>query len=107
MWMVFPLIEKPAGGHRAILLLASFVRVWERLRRPMLDPFFATTERAYWAFGSGKSAESCVWAQTALGEIAAADDQVVLGVQWDGKKYYESFRLELLRDRARQWGIPG
>eukprot|EP00959_Pyramimonas_sp_CCMP1952_P243454 5088805-Pyramimonas_sp.AAC.1 len=26
MWMVSPLIDKPAGGHRAILLLASFVR---------------------------------------------------------------------------------
>ena len=30
-----------------------------------------------------------------------------MGVQWDGKKYYESFDLDLLRARAYQWGVPG
>eukprot|EP00959_Pyramimonas_sp_CCMP1952_P107396 2245368-Pyramimonas_sp.AAC.1 len=91
--MVFPLIDHPAGGHRPILLLASFARVWERLRRPRLDPSFEATQRHFWAFGAGKSAESCAWAQSVLSEVAHVKDQGILG-------------LDILRDRAYRHGVP-
>ena len=39
LWMLLPLLEKPKGGLRPILLLAAPVRIWERLRRLEADDF--------------------------------------------------------------------
>eukprot|EP00959_Pyramimonas_sp_CCMP1952_P069030 1441030-Pyramimonas_sp.AAC.1 len=65
---MFPLLEKPKGGLRPILICAAPVRLWERLRRPHLTPLNDTHPRRYWAFGAGKSAEACAWGQAAKAE---------------------------------------
>ena len=105
-WMMFPLLEKPKGGFRGVLLCAGPVRVWERLRRPELAAFTEMTRRPFWAFGAGRSAETAVWRQAVSAEAATSEGKCVAGLLWDGAKYYESFELELLKQRAYRAGIP-
>ena len=58
--MRFPLLEKPKGGYRPILLCASLVRLWQRLRRPQVLEATKGMDRSYWAFGQGMFAERTV-----------------------------------------------
>ena len=99
-WMLMPLLEKPKGGYRAILLCAGPVRVWQRLRTPCLSAFEEFSRRDYWAFGNGQSAEDAVWQQSVRAEAGRSCGLQAAGFLWDGKKYYESFVLEDLRLRA-------
>eukprot|EP00959_Pyramimonas_sp_CCMP1952_P379616 7951676-Pyramimonas_sp.AAC.1 len=60
LWMLLPLLEKPKGGLRPILLLAAPVRVWQRLRRPEIDGFMTRSYRSHRSFGAGQSSEAAV-----------------------------------------------
>jgi hypothetical protein len=64
-FLLLPLLAKPKGGYRTILVQAGLVRLWERLRRRELNGFFDEVDRDYWAFGAGTSAEDTVWLNTA------------------------------------------
>ena len=46
-WLLFPLLEKPSGGYRPILLSPSLIRLWERLRQPTLQSFRERSGRKY------------------------------------------------------------
>ena len=106
MFMVFPLIGKPKGGFRPILLCPGIVRVWQRLRRPLAYDFLRESERPYWGTGPGRSTELIVWRQAAAAEAAVSRGEVAGGFLWDAQKFYENFRLDLLRDRALAAGVP-
>eukprot|EP00959_Pyramimonas_sp_CCMP1952_P421074 8820572-Pyramimonas_sp.AAC.1 len=95
-----PLLEKPKGGLSPILLVRSFVRVWERLRRPQVDDFLGRAQRPYWAFGVGQSAEVSIWQRSVRAEGASEKGEFSAGFTWGGTKYYESSWLQWLRDRA-------
>ena len=99
-WMLLPLLGKPKGGYRTILLCAGPVRVWQRLRRPFLTAFGQVPRRDYWAFGSGQGAEDAVWQQSIRAEAGRSRGLHTGGFLWDGKKYYDSFVLSDLRHRA-------
>ena len=99
-WMLLPLLEKPKGGYRTILLCAGPVRVWQRLRRPYLTEFDRTSKRDYWACGAGRSAGDAVWKQSAGAEAGRGEDLETAGFLWGGKKYHASFDLHELRRRA-------
>eukprot|EP00959_Pyramimonas_sp_CCMP1952_P054608 1141418-Pyramimonas_sp.AAC.1 len=49
-WMLFPLLEKPKGGLRPVLLCAAPVRLWEKARRSTASGFQENHPRKYWAF---------------------------------------------------------
>jgi hypothetical protein len=104
-YLLLPLIEKPKGGLRAILLCAGGVRVWQRARRPHILPFMDATRRAYWAFGAGKSPEDAVWTQAVRAEANVAARHSAAGFMWDGEKYYEYFDLDKAMHRARALGM--
>eukprot|EP00959_Pyramimonas_sp_CCMP1952_P017621 373890-Pyramimonas_sp.AAC.1 len=77
--MLFPLLEKPKGGLRPILLRAGPVRVWERLRRPELLSFNDNYPRRFWAFVPGRSAEDAAWHQATRAEVAAHSGKHAVG----------------------------
>eukprot|EP00959_Pyramimonas_sp_CCMP1952_P387424 8119196-Pyramimonas_sp.AAC.1 len=79
LWMLLPLLEKPKGGLRPILLLAAPVRVWQLLRRPEIDDFMTRSHRSCWSFGAGQSSEAAVWQQCMLAEKAQSLGQVTAG----------------------------
>ena len=71
--IVIALIPKADGGRRPIGLLAMLVRVWERVRRPIVQSWRRSVERDYnWA-GKGRSAQAAVWKQALLDEVALGD----------------------------------
>eukprot|EP00959_Pyramimonas_sp_CCMP1952_P153978 3221367-Pyramimonas_sp.AAC.1 len=84
LWMLLPLLEKPKGGLRPILLLAAPVRIWEKLRRPEVDGSLVRAHRTYWSFGEGQSPEAAVWHQSMLAEEAQSQGKVTAGFIWDG-----------------------
>eukprot|EP00959_Pyramimonas_sp_CCMP1952_P398126 8341621-Pyramimonas_sp.AAC.1 len=61
----------------------------------------------YWAFDSGKSAESSILNQAVKAEAEEGDEGVTGAFSRDGSKYYESFRPTTLRDRSLEAGLPG
>jgi len=71
----------------------------------VITDFDTKYPRKYWAFGPGRSAEDAVWHQAVQAEVAHHEDRETGGVIWDGTKYYESFDLGLLKDRALRHGI--
>ena len=97
-WMTFPLLDKPKGGYRPILLSPSLIRLWERLRKPALSNFHIRNARKYWALCRGHSSGEAVFEQSLKCEAAQAQKLSVGGFQWDARKYYESFNLLELRN---------
>ncbi len=62
-WLLYYLIPKAGGGERPIGMMASLVRVWERLRKPEILAWMRAERREYdWAV-VGRSSEAAVWEQ--------------------------------------------
>ena len=62
-WLLYYLIPKAGGGERPRGMMASLVRVWERLRKPDMLAWMHTQKRSYdWAI-VGRLSEAAVWEQ--------------------------------------------
>ena len=100
------LIPKASGGRRPIGVLATFVRVWEAMRKPIVWQWRAQIERPYnWA-ATGRSAEMGVWGQSLKDEVARGKGQQRGAVMYDLAKAYEMVRLELVWEHGRRWRFP-
>jgi hypothetical protein len=110
LWfLTMPMLEKPSSGFRLILGQPAFMRVWDECKAKYMEEFCVRNDRSYFGMAKGKSCEMIVFAQAARTEEHIAnrtdDDQlVVASVQLDGKKYYESFNLDLLMRRFTEAG---
>ena len=63
-------IPKQAGGRRPIGVLATFIRIWEVMRKPVIWSWRTAIARPFnWA-ATGRSAESGVWGQSVKDEAA-------------------------------------
>ena len=82
-FLLLPLLSKPKGGYRTILVQAGLVRLLERLWRRELEDFFDEVDRGYWAFGAGMSAEGLAWLNAAEAEFTAGLKQFTGGFLWD------------------------
>eukprot|EP00959_Pyramimonas_sp_CCMP1952_P248944 5203996-Pyramimonas_sp.AAC.1 len=58
-----PLLGKPNGGNRLIILSAGMYRIWQRARRAIVQRMHNTLDRGYWGACKGRSAIDCAWAQ--------------------------------------------
>ena len=99
--MCLPLLEKPSGGYRPVLLCPALIRLWERLRLPMLDSFHAFAARPYWALSAGFSTEEAVYEQALLCEEADAFVSEGIGVHPEAKVLCE-FRAKHYRSPLRR-----
>eukprot|EP00973_Karenia_brevis_P002119 287813-Karenia_brevis.AAC.1 len=82
-YMMFPLLEKPKGGMRPVLLCPAPNRLWQKVRRPMHEEFLAGSRRKYWATGRGKAPADCVWCQAVRAEASTASGGSSATVLWD------------------------
>ena len=109
MW--YFLIPKLGGGLRPIGLLPSVVRLWERLRRPMITNWMQQQSRRYdWA-AVGKTAEAAAWHQLVMSEgvDATCDDPSALAVTTvllDLVKCSEKVQLMHVWRWGLYWGVP-
>ena len=106
------LFDKQGGGKRPIGLLASLVRVWERLRKPYANEWLAAHPRAYdWA-SKGKTSEMAVWAQMIEDESLdidrepGEDDEAAITAMLDLIKASEKIRMRDLVEAAMRWEFP-
>ena len=58
------LIPKPSGGRRPLAVLATLVRIWERVRKPVVREGAARNHKAYDWTARGRSAEAAAWTQS-------------------------------------------
>ena len=69
--VLIALLPKPAGGLRPIGIFPTFIRVWFRLRAPVVRQWERANERPFFFAGAGKGAEVALWLQAAHLEGAA------------------------------------
>ncbi len=100
------LIPKEAGGRRPIGLVASFVRLWERSRAPLIREWRVKAMRPYnWA-APGRNAERAVWLHSLADEAAKAKGLDTAAVLIDLVKAFEHIPLSLLWERGGQHAFP-
>ena len=89
-------IPKASGGRRPIGLLPGLVRIWERLRKPVVEVWRRSVERDYnWA-AKGRSAQTAVWRQALRDEAAIARGKMTAATLVDLVKAFEMVKLELV-----------
>ena len=89
-------IPKSDGGRRPIGLLPTLVRVWEKLRKPIMDAWRSTVQRSYNFAAKGKSSDVAAWIQAHNAEVAAARGGFAAATLVDLTKAFEMVRLELV-----------
>ena len=88
------LIPKADGGRRPIGVLPTIVRIWERVRKPIVQVWLRQNARQYdWA-SQGRSSEAAAWHQSVLDEAATADGLTSGTTFMDLAKAFESVSLE-------------
>ncbi len=100
------LIPKEAGGRRPIGLLASFTRLWERVRAPVVRQWRLECWRPYNWSAPGRSAERAVWIQSITDEAARGRGLESASTLIDLVKAFEHIPLELLWRQARKHNFP-
>jgi hypothetical protein len=110
-WLWYFLVPKATSGERPIGLMATLVRTWERLRRPVMLQWMNEQKRPYDWSCVGKTAESAVWQQLVAAEGLDLDDDcesaIVRGtVLLDLIKCFENIALAHVWLWGRHWGVP-
>ena len=91
---IIHLIPKTDGGRRPIGVLPTVVRIWERVRKPIVQAWLRQHARQYdWA-SQGRSSEAAAWHQSVLDEAATADGLTSGTTFMDLAKAFESVSLE-------------
>ena len=70
LFAVVVFLAKREGGVRPIVLLAGFLRVWERSRRAVMREWEMSNDRYFFSAAAGRSAENTVWLQAVHQEWA-------------------------------------
>jgi ribonuclease HI len=90
------LIPKADGGRRPIGLLPTIVRIWEKVRRPIMSSWRCSTERSYnWA-ARGRSPQAAVWKVALQDEAALTRGERSAAGLVDLAKAFEQVKLELV-----------
>ena len=72
------------------------MRLWERVRKPIVTAWRTTVDRPYnWA-ARGRSPQDAVWRRALLDEVAACEGHTCGGVLVDLTKAFEMVRLDLV-----------
>ncbi len=103
---VMRLIPKPSGGRRPIGLLASFIRLWERVRRPEVRRWRIGAYRTYNWMTKAKGAQRAVWTQSILDEAARQNGLSSAAVLVDLVKAFEQVILAGVWTEGLRHGFP-
>ena len=100
------LIPKTDGGRRPIGVLPSIVRIWERIRKPVVQAWLKDHSRSYdWA-SQGRSSEGAVWHQSLIDEAATADGLASASTLMDLAKAFEMVSLQHVWAAGIRHGFP-
>ena len=103
---IIALIPKNDGGRRPIGLLPALVRLWEKIRRPVVATWRVSVLRPYnWA-AKGRSPQAAVWKEALRSEAACARGHSSGAVLIDLVKAFEYVKLELIWYAGLRLGFP-
>ena len=89
-------IPKAGGGRRPIGLLATLIRVWEKIRKPVMEVWRTGVERSYNFAGKGKSSDIAAWLQAHKAEYVASKGESSAASLVDLTRAFEMVPLELV-----------
>jgi ribonuclease HI len=94
--ILIALIPKADGGRRPIGLLPTLIRIWEKVRRPIMATWRCSVERSYnWA-ARGRSPQAAVWKVALQDEAALTRGERSAAGLVDLAKAFEQVQLELV-----------
>ena len=100
------LIPKTDGGRRPIGVLPSIVRIWERVRKPVIQAWLEENSRNYdWA-SQGRSSEGAAWHQSLIDEAATANGLASASTLMDLAKAFEMISLHHVWAAGIRHGFP-
>ena len=100
------LIPKTDGGRRPIGVLPSIVRIWERVRIPVIQEWRRQNSRNYdWA-SQGRSSEGAAWHQSLIDEAATANGLASASTLMDLAKAFEMISLHHVWAAGIRHGFP-
>jgi len=108
--LVYFMLVKPEGGLRGIAKLPSLIRLWEKIRYPLVARWDQRAARKYdWACAGG-TAEMAVWTQLLEAEgLQEGDGPEVQGraaALLDLVKCFERVRLHHVWRWGLYWEVP-
>ena len=104
-FFAFFLLHKPTGGFRTIGLLATFYRVWAKVRMPLVRSWGLSVPRQFFAAGVGKSTEEAVGRLLMAAEGMKSDEETA-GIILDIDKCYENVQHDRLIRAGIQHKFP-
>ena len=100
------LIPKPSGGRRPIGVMATLVRLYERIRRGLVCEWRAKRAETCNYMTGGRSAVDAVWTQSVRDEAAQETGIVSASSLLDLIKAFECVRLDVVWESGRRLGFP-
>ena len=100
------LLPKGDGGRRPIGLLPTLVRVWMRIRGPVVRAWRASLRKEYLFGGQGRGAQRAAWMQAAKAEAAHMSKRCYGVVLVDLVKAFEKVPHHLVAAAAARRGYP-
>eukprot|EP00959_Pyramimonas_sp_CCMP1952_P116365 2432461-Pyramimonas_sp.AAC.1 len=68
-----PMLGKPTGVNRLIILYPGMRRIWQRARRSMVSGAIDSLDRKFWGASRGRSAIDCARLQAVRAEANQAE----------------------------------
>ena len=101
------ILPKPAGGERTIGLLRSFVRVWARARKSLVQSWESScASDSFFSSAKGRSAADAVWRRAVRAEAASASAKTFVAILGDLRKCYDHVALDQLTLKASATSFP-
>ena len=100
------MIPKPTGGRRPIGVMATLVRIYERVRRGIVVDWRVLHDNGCNFMVGGKSASDAVWQQSVRDEAAQEEGIVSASVLLDLIKAFECVRLDVVWKAAERLRFP-
>ena len=100
------LIPKDDGGRRPIGLLPTLVRVWSRIRGPIVRSWRSQLNKQYLYGGQARGAQRAAWMQAAKAEVAHMQKRCYGVVLVDLVKAFEAVPHHKVAEAASRRGYP-
>ena len=103
---IIPLIPKPLGGDRPVVLASLLYVSWSGIRNPDISPWEANFVAFWDSAVRGSSVLQAALGRRLLEELHVMEGGAVANTFWDLEKFYDSISLPLLIELAEEAGYP-
>jgi len=103
---LIPLLPKPTGGERPIVLSSTWYVLWSSVRSPRASAFEVDFVKFWDDAVKGSSALRAALMRKLLDEVASFNKETILNMFWDLEKFYDTINFLRLFDLAVDANYP-